>query len=126
MRMTVLVVDDNRGVRDALQIILEEEGYEVRTAADGAEALEAVQAQPPDLLLIDLEMPVMNGWELRRRLCALGVRTPTVVMTAGGAGRVIDECPVQGHLAKPFTVEELLQTVARIAPPPSSSTGSAA
>src|SRR5438034_11654037 len=67
MAAMVLVVDDSRGVRDAVRMVLEGEGYEVATAANGAEALERIEAEAqPDVMLLDLQMPVMDGWEVQR------------------------------------------------------------
>lgn len=59
----VLVVDDDEGIREAIQSALEDEGYNVMTAANGKEALDAARAHRPRAILLDLMMPVMNGWE---------------------------------------------------------------
>src|SRR5919202_3297891 len=85
----VLVVDDEDAIRDVVAQVLDLEGYEVRTARNGAEALDQVRSYRPNIVLLDLMMPVMNGWEFleacaQNDLCA---DTPVVVMSAyRGAG----------------------------------------
>jgi len=64
----ILVIDDNAAIRELLRLVLEEEGYEVIEAADGAEGLRRYQAEPTDLVITDLEMPGMDGLELLRAL----------------------------------------------------------
>ncbi len=116
----ILVVDDHRSVRDSLQIVLEDEGYQVTTAADGRQALDRVKSGRPDVVLTDLQMPVMDGRELCRRLRALIPDLPVIFMTAGGrAQREADEHDAQGFLDKPFAADELLATLDRLilAPP---------
>jgi CheY-like chemotaxis protein len=80
---SVLVVDDDADVRNLLRRSLEQDGMSVREATNGAEALELVMADPPDLVLLDLMMPVMDGFEFLRRLPeAREAMPPVVVLTA--------------------------------------------
>jgi CheY-like chemotaxis protein len=61
---TVLVVDDDPDIRDSLRMLLEDEGYRVQTAADGAEAVATMKSEAPCFVILDLMMPVMDGWEV--------------------------------------------------------------
>jgi CheY-like chemotaxis protein len=83
----VLIVDDNRDVRDALCAVLEAEGYEVATAADGAQALLQVTATRPDLVVLDIHMPVLDGWGCGERLHAEAPDLPFVYLSAGPLDR---------------------------------------
>jgi two-component system chemotaxis sensor kinase CheA len=84
-RRRVLVVDDSPIVRDLLGELLSSVGLEVRAAGDGAAALEALAAEPFDLIVCDVEMPVMDGFELLRRLRARSERVPVVMVTTRGS-----------------------------------------
>src|SRR5688500_1769987 len=79
----VLVVDDELMVRDVLSRYLERGGFEVETAADGERALAALEARPPDLVLLDLMLPRVDGFEVFRRVRARGER-PVIMITARG------------------------------------------
>ncbi|HEX6356632.1 response regulator transcription factor [Actinophytocola sp.] len=113
--MRVLVVDDDSGVRESLARSLEFEGYEVDTAADGAEALRLVVApHRPDLAILDLMMPNVDGLETCRRLRAAGDRMPVLMLTArdGLGDRVTGlDAGADDYLVKPFALEELLARV---------------
>jgi DNA-binding response OmpR family regulator len=103
MGATVLVVDDDREIRSALADILRDEGYVVREACDGMEALESIAVAKPDLLLLDLMMPVMNGWEVLQSLRRSGGDLPVVVLSA---------VPLRmsgiDHVTKPVKLDQLL------------------
>jgi CheY-like chemotaxis protein len=75
----VLVVDDEEDVRDFLRIVLEASGYEVECVGDGVEALHGIDAWSPDLVLVDLMMPVMDGWEILSRRAGRGAPRLIVV-----------------------------------------------
>ncbi len=108
----ILVVDDDYAIRMAVSEILQFEGYSVATAANGAEALEAIERLKPSLILLDMRMPVLDGWGFARELRARGVRLPILVMTAArSASRWAEEIGAQGYLAKPFDLPELLKVV---------------
>ena len=111
---TVLVVDDDTSILDTVSSILSGEGYDVVSAATGEEALAAVARKPPLLILLDMRMPMMDGWAVARALREQGVSVPIVVMTAAeSAKRWADEVGAAGYLAKPFGLDELLATVER-------------
>ncbi len=110
----ILVVDDDESVLSMATEVLESEGYSVRSAEDGAVALSLVEAEPPSLVLLDMRLPKVNGWEFARRLQERGVRVPVVVMTAAGdAERAARQIGAVDYLAKPFDISELLSKVAR-------------
>ncbi len=107
----VLVVDDDRAVRDSLRRSLEFNGYDVVLAADGAEGLVAVGAQHPDVVVIDVMMPRLDGIETTRALRAAGNDVPILVLTARDAvGDRVEglDAGADDYLTKPFALEELL------------------
>ena len=103
---TVLVVDDDRALRELVGEVLAEEGYEVRRAGDGAEALVAVERERPDVVLTDAWMPGLNGAQLARQLQVQGV--PVVIMSAVYADIDLPGVP---FLPKPFDLDRLLDAV---------------
>jgi CheY-like chemotaxis protein len=111
----ILVVDDNSGIRVMLTLLLADEGYEVRAASNGAEALQAITHDPPALVLLDLMMPVLDGWGVVQQLREQHCWVPTIVMTAGGnAARWCAELGADGYLDKPFQLQDLLRTVQQV------------
>ena len=107
----VLVVDDDRAVRDSLRRSLEFNGYDVALAADGAEGLVAVGSQHPDVVVIDVMMPRLDGIETTRALRAAGNDVPILVLTARDAvGDRVEglDAGADDYLTKPFALEELL------------------
>jgi two-component system response regulator MprA len=107
----VLVVDDERAVRDSLKRALELEGYAVGLAADGGEALEKVEAEPPDAVILDVLMPGTDGLEVSRTLRSSGNRVPVLMLTARAevGDRVAGlDAGADDYLTKPFALEELL------------------
>lgn len=115
---TVLVVDDDEDLRTMVAFVLESAGYGMRLAEDGLDALEQLGAALPDLILLDMRMPRMDGWELGRRIRAMhGRRIPVVVMTAAEhAEKHAKEIDADDFVAKPFDVDHLLRVVARHLP----------
>ena len=108
---TVLVVDDEPSVRDALERALKAQHYVVITAADGGHALEAIADERPELVLLDVLMPVMDVFEACRRLRELGDRTPVLMLTARDAvGDRVEglDAGADDYVVKPFALEELL------------------
>jgi two-component system response regulator MprA len=106
----VLVVDDEPAVRHALERALRLESYEVKLAADGEEALDALATEPVDAVVLDILMPKLDGLEVCRRMRQAGDRTPVLMLTARDA---IDD-RVEGldvgaddYLVKPFALREL-------------------
>ena len=115
----VLVVDDDENIRDFVVLALTEEGYEVVTAPDGRVALDLAAAQPPALILLDMRMPVMDGWAFALAYRALPPpHAPIAVLTAArDAAKYAAEISADAHLAKPFGLAELSRLVARFVPP---------
>jgi two-component system response regulator MprA len=112
--MRILVVDDDRAVRDSLRRSLEFNGYAVETASDGAEALARVAQVDPDAIVMDVMMPRLDGLETTRALRSAGNDVPILVLTARDAvdDRVDGlDAGADDYLAKPFALEELLARV---------------
>ncbi|WP_163549321.1 response regulator transcription factor [Candidatus Frankia nodulisporulans] len=108
--MRVLVVDDDTAVRESLERSLRFEGYEVATAGDGIDALAGVQRDQPDIVILDVMMPRMDGLETCRQLRARGDDVPVLMLTArdGLADRVSGlDVGADDYLVKPFALEEL-------------------
>jgi CheY-like chemotaxis protein len=114
----VLVVDDNVDIVDALMLLLGEAGYETRPAYDGSQALDAVEARLPGLVLLDLRMPVMDGWTCARALRGrYGGTLPIVVVSAAEHTRCSAHAIAADEvLQKPIDIDELLKVVGRFVP----------
>jgi DNA-binding response OmpR family regulator len=109
-RPRVLIVDDEAIVLDVLTRYLEKEGFRVETAADGEAAIEAATRSGPDIVLLDLMLPKVDGLEVFRRIRALG-DTPVVMLTAKGdeVDRVVGlELGADDYVAKPFSPREVV------------------
>lgn len=104
----ILLVEDDAAVAQAIAHILESEGYEVARASNGLEALDYLSAHPADLILLDLMMPVMNGYEFLKRRPDRSI--PVVITTASGRDKLAS---ADGWLNKPVSLDLLLSTVAR-------------
>ena len=112
--MKILVVDDEQPVRESLRRSLRFNGYDVLTANDGLEAVEAVRSENPELLILDVMMPNMDGLEVCRTLRSEGWDRPILVLTArdGVSDRVAGlDAGTDDYLPKPFALEELLARV---------------
>ncbi len=109
----VLVVDDDLDLRGALELILEEEGYRVITASNGREALECLDRELPAVILLDMRMPVMDGWQFVREFRSRhGSLCPIVVCTAAEDARQrAAEVEAEGYLEKPFEIDEVLAAI---------------
>jgi DNA-binding response OmpR family regulator len=108
-------VEDDSDIRAMLEMALVSEGYEVLAASNGAVALDLAQQSWPDLILLDLKMPGMNGWEFATHYRQQAAQpAPIVVLTASrdadGPGAQVE---IDGYLNKPFELDELLEVVAR-------------
>ncbi|MEV5572262.1 response regulator transcription factor [Spirillospora sp. NPDC052269] len=113
-RGRILVVDDEPAVRESLTSSLEFEGYEVGTAADGLLALDAVEREHPDLVVLDVLMPRMDGLTACRRMRARGATMPVLMLTARDmvGDRVTGlDAGADDYLVKPFELDELLARV---------------
>lgn len=114
MAYKVLVVDDQFGIRVLLQEVLQREGYEIFQAPNGQTALEIVQREDPDLILLDMKIPGMDGLEILRNIRKLEIDTKVIMMTAYGELDLIHEAMEMGaiaHFTKPFDIDELRKAV---------------
>ncbi len=114
MKETVLVVEDDLAIVKGLETNLRYEGFEVLTAADGERGLELAVDKTPDLVLLDVMMPEMNGFELLRELRRRQIETPVIMLTAKGEEmdkvRGLD-LGADDYVTKPFALQELLARV---------------
>lgn len=115
---TVLVVDDEPDILEVLQLTLEDAGYRVLTASDGAEALEAVQREVPDAMLLDVGMPHVDGWQVLEQIKASGARdlasVPVIMVTAWTSDEDRLRGGIEGavhYLGKPFDPREVVGVV---------------
>jgi DNA-binding response OmpR family regulator len=116
-RPLVLIVDDDVTVRDVVQRYLDRAGYRVRVAGDGEQALREVAERAPDVVVLDLMLPRLNGLEVCRRLRRDAVRVPIVMLTALGEeeDRVLGlELGADDYVTKPFSPRELVLRVASV------------
>jgi two-component system, chemotaxis family, chemotaxis protein CheY len=110
----VLIVDDDATITSVLEFLLVDSGYEVRTAGDGRAALQLSEERRPDLILLDLMMPVMNGWEVMTQLRDDPElrHIPVLILSADqNVGRKATDLGAEGYIAKPFDIDDLLSRV---------------
>ena len=113
MEKTILIVEDDANIRELLHLYLEQEGYHIESAQDGAEGLRVFRRVHPDLVLLDLMMPVMDGTQMVRELRTFS-KTPVIVLTA--KGEVLDkvtllELGADDYITKPFEMREVIARV---------------
>ena len=108
---SVLVIEDEPALRRMLSFTLRDAGFDVRTAWNGVEGLEQVQAGVPDVIVLDLEMPVMDGRTFYRRLREQGVRTPVCILSAYSARKAQRELDAEASVQKPFGSDDLIDTL---------------
>jgi len=104
----VLVVDDDASIRALTISVLEDAGFAVREAPNGAAAMAVVEAGAPNLVILDLQMPVMDGRAFFRALRAAGHAMPVLLLSAHGVDSAMAELGAQGAIAKPFDIDDLL------------------
>ena len=111
----ILVVDDEPAIRELIVAVLEDEGYDAVGAGSGSRALEMMPSERPDLVLMDIMMPEMDGREALRRMREQPelARIPVVMMSAALAPDRVGQ-RISAFLAKPFDLDHLLSTVAQI------------
>jgi two-component system CheB/CheR fusion protein len=115
---TVLVVEDNPDSREMLRLLLKLSGFEVTVAADGPKALEAIQAEPPDVALIDIGLPEIDGYEVARRVRREQHNDKVHLIALTGYGRPEDreailEAGFDVHVVKPPRHEELVRLISQ-------------
>jgi len=111
---TVLVIDDDESLRDTIGILLEREGFKAILAPDGKSGLDQASLSKPDLILADLRLPDISGFEICKRIRTSGIRTPIIVLSA--VGEEIDkvlllETGADDYVVKPFGTRELLARI---------------
>jgi excisionase family DNA binding protein len=117
----VLIVDDDERMREYVRVNLEMEGYTVREAGDGEEGLQVLEESTPDLVLLDVMMPGVDGWEMLRRVqerYGLGA-IPVLVFSGTVEERTVADATVRGargFLGKPFDLQQLIDQAKQIAP----------
>jgi DNA-binding response OmpR family regulator len=110
----VLVADDNPDILFLLRTNLDAAGFETLTAADGEVALQMIEEERPDVLLLDLMMPVLDGWGVLERLEQEGHRLPTIVVSASDSSANIEratELGAIGYVTKPFNLRGLVDMI---------------
>jgi DNA-binding response OmpR family regulator len=114
----ILIVEDHPTMREAMRLVLEHEGFEISEAADGASALERIQAEPPDLVFLDLNIPGSSGTDVLKQLKAdpATAEVRVIIVTATGEeGRShVMSLGADEYFTKPFSPRSLLQTVERV------------
>ena len=112
----VLVVDDDPDILQTLGLCLSSEGYRVLMAANGKEALDILESEHPSVILLDLMMPVMDGWQFVAELDHRGQRdVPLLILSADRSVQGhAQQLRASGHLAKPFDLDELLGKVQQL------------
>jgi DNA-binding response OmpR family regulator len=116
----ILCIEDEAEMIDLTRLVLEREGFEVLGAVGGAQGLEIIKREKPDLVLLDLMMPDIDGWEVYRQMKAdeTSARIPVIVVTA--KAQSIDKvlglqvAKVDDYITKPFGPKELLESIRRI------------
>jgi two-component system, cell cycle response regulator DivK len=122
MKPTVLLIEDNEANRYLARFLLEKHGLQVVQAINGAEGVAMALENPPDLILMDIEMPEMDGYEAARRLRleAATARVPVMAFTSYAHPSDRDRALAEGfadYLEKPFEIDEFLRRVFRLLPP---------
>jgi len=120
MAARVLLAEDEPHIIELLKFLLGREGFEVATEIDGAAALAAALERPPDVMILDVMLPALDGFEVLRRLRAheAGAGVPVVMLTAKGQREdrdIADRLSVDAFITKPVSNAELLETVRRMA-----------
>ena len=119
MGARILVVEDDPNILLSVEFLLQNAGHSVTTASDGLQAWAALQAYPPDLVVLDVMLPLLDGFELCRRIhAAEALKNTKVLMLSARGGEPEIEKSLQlgaaGHMRKPFGTREFLETVARL------------
>lgn len=113
MAKTLLIIEDDSNIRELLRLYLEQEGYAIESAADGAEGLRVFKRIHPDLVLLDVMMPNMDGWQVIKEIRAAS-KTPVIMLTA--KSETFDkvsglELGADDYIAKPFEMREVIARI---------------
>ncbi|MBC8164138.1 MAG: response regulator [Roseiflexaceae bacterium] len=113
MSVAILLVDDDPTIREFVSIVLEDEGFTVTTAPNGVAALQQASATPPSLILLDMHMPLMNGWDFAEAYYRqVAVPAPIIIMTAAHSAKdIAAQVRASAVLAKPFHIDDLIALV---------------
>ena len=113
--MRILVIEDDPDLRALYELDLRDAGHEVSAASNGAEGLARAAALPPDVVIVDLVMPVMDGYEFLQRLRRMPehARTPVLVLSAVATGSYSRHLGASAFIPKPFDAEDLVSAVER-------------
>lgn len=114
MKEKILIVDDQFGIRILLNEVFQKEGYQTFQAANGVQALEIVKQHSPDLVLLDMKIPGMDGIEILKRMKVIDADIRVIIMTAYGELDMIQEAKDLGartHFAKPFDIDDIRAAV---------------
>jgi len=115
MNKKILIVDDESSIRDALSKVLHAEGYEIVSAKSGEEAIEKFQSEKIDLLLLDLGLPVKDGWDMLAWLAGVNPLLPVIIITGRFKQRELAEKAGADHLMdKPLDVPRLLEAICEL------------
>lgn len=122
MTKTILVVDDEPNIVLSLEFLMKQAGFAVRTAADGEEALKSIEAAPPDLVLLDINMPKLNGYEVCEKVRAnpQWEKVRVVMLTAKGRDIEKEKGLAMGaddYVTKPFATQDVVEKVREILGP---------
>jgi two-component system, response regulator, stage 0 sporulation protein F len=119
MKDKILIVDDQFGIRILLNEVFQKEGYQTFQAANGVQALEIVTKHDPDLVLLDMKIPGMDGIEILKRMKVIDPDIRVIIMTAYGELDMIQEAKDLGaitHFAKPFDIDDIRAAVRKHIP----------
>ena len=114
MKTRVLVVDDDADIRELLISVLSDDGYEAESACNGRDALEVLDRWPADVIVLDLMMPVMDGWTFAQRLKEKWSIPFVVLSAATDVGRHAEQMGAADVVPKPFDIEQLLPCIERV------------
>lgn len=115
----LLIVDDQFGIRILLSEVFQKAGYKTYQAANGVQALDIVEKHNPDLVLLDMKIPGMDGLEILKRMKLINEDIRVIIMTAYGELDMIQEAKDLGaitHFAKPFDIDEIREAVKKYVP----------
>jgi DNA-binding response OmpR family regulator len=111
---SIFIIDDDRSLLGLLRVIFEDAELKVRTFLDAQQALEAVKLDQPDAIVLDLEMPVMNGRAFYHAVRAEGIETPILILSAYGARAAQVELGANAYVDKPFEPDQLIDVVMQL------------